>query len=55
VRQRILPRVRGDHHIEAGLNALRQYCEQNALPGSLEKVREMSERLKQDGYTSFFR
>jgi energy-coupling factor transporter ATP-binding protein EcfA2 len=55
VRQRILPRVRGDHHIEDGLSALREFCEHNALPGSLEKVREMLERLKQDGYTSFFR
>ena len=54
VRQRILPRVRGDHHIQNALVALLAYCETNGLTRSAAKLSEMQERLNQDGYTSFF-
>ncbi len=54
VRQRVLPRVRGDHHIEPALNELLKYAESNGLVHSSAKLTEMQERLRQDGYTSFF-
>jgi hypothetical protein len=54
VRQRILPRVRGDHHIEGALSALLSFTDANGLPRSATKLNEMRERLSQDGYTSYF-
>ena len=54
VRQRILPRVRGDHRIADTLNALLSHCEQEGLTRSTQKLNEMKEQLNNDGHTSFF-
>lgn len=54
VRQRILPRVRGNRLIQKPLETLLQYCEAQQLTRSTQKLAEMKERLDQDGITSFF-
>lgn len=55
VKQRILPRVRGTATIQATLRDLAKFMKDNRLPRSAARLEEMENRLKRDGYTSFWR
>ncbi|GHO82282.1 McrB family protein [Dictyobacter formicarum] len=55
VKQRILPRVRGTENIEKMLNELLAFSKSNKLTRTERRLTEMKNRLKRDGYTSFWR
>lgn len=55
VKQRILPRVRGPQFIGAAIDDLLTFMKRNRLPRSEQRLNEMKNRLKRDGYTSFWR
>ncbi len=55
VKQRILPRLRGTQAILNTLRELQAFAKQHKLAHSLERLEEMENRLKRDGYTSFWR
>jgi len=55
VKQRVLPRVRGTQTILGALRELSTFMKQNNLPRSAARLEEMENRLKRDGYTSFWR
>jgi energy-coupling factor transporter ATP-binding protein EcfA2 len=55
VKQRILPRVRGTATIQPTLRDLAKFMRDNRLPRSAARLEEMENRLKRDGYTSFWR
>lgn len=55
VKQRILPRVRGTERIRNMLDALITLLQSYQLRRSVERLQEMSDRLIEDGYTSFWR
>lgn len=55
VKQRVLPRVRGTAAIQPVLVGLRDFAKQTNLPRTQARVEEMEQRLKRDGYTSFWR
>jgi hypothetical protein len=53
VMQRILPHMRGSHHIGPVLKDLTKFMDENNLTNSAERLIEMEARLKRDGYTTF--
>ena len=55
VKQRILPRVRGTQVIQPMLKKLSVFMKQHSLSRSVARLEEMENRLKRDGYTSFWR
>jgi energy-coupling factor transporter ATP-binding protein EcfA2 len=55
VKQRILPRVRGPQFISGAIDDLLTFMKRNKLPRSEQRLNEMKNRLKRDGYTSFWR
>ncbi len=55
VKQRILPRVRGSELISAMLNELQKFLTDQKLERSAQRLDEMKNRLKRDGYTTFWR
>ena len=55
VKQRILPRIRGNETISDMLKELHEFLKQNKLDRSLKRLQEMEKRLKRDGYTNFWR
>ncbi|MBX5458135.1 MAG: hypothetical protein IRZ31_14665 [Thermogemmatispora sp.] len=55
IKQRILPRVRGTEVIEGVLDELLALTRTQQLPRSYQRLEEMKNRLKRDGYTSFWR
>ncbi len=55
VKQRILPRIRGNEAISDMIKELQNYCKQNKLERSQKRLQEMEKRLKRDGYTNFWR
>ena len=55
VKQRILPRVRGTAAIMGILRELISYMKAHNLNHSGSRLEEMENRLKRDGYTSFWR
>jgi 5-methylcytosine-specific restriction endonuclease McrBC GTP-binding regulatory subunit McrB len=57
VKQRILPRVRGANTKDFAemLEELLTFTKRNGLPRSQRRLEEMQNRLKRDGYTSFWR
>jgi len=55
VKQRILPRVRGTVAIRETLGNLLTYMKKNGFSRSAARLEEIENRLKRDGYTSFWR
>lgn len=55
VKQRILPRLRGTEVVKTMVDDLLMFFKQNKLPRSEQRLDEMKNRLKRDGYTSFWR
>ena len=55
VKQRILPRVRGTQTIRPMLIELISYAKKHNLARTGSRLEEMDNRLKRDGYTSFWR
>jgi hypothetical protein len=55
VKQRVLPRVRGTTAIRDLLSTLLAYMKKNGFSRSATRLQEMENRLKKDGYTSFWR
>lgn len=55
VKQRILPRVRGTQTIRPMLVELISYAKKHNLARTGSRLEEMDQRLKRDGYTSFWR
>ncbi len=55
VKQRILPRIRGNEAISDMIKELQNYFRQNKLERSQKRLQEMEKRLKRDGYTNFWR
>lgn len=55
VKQRILPRLRGTITIQSTLKNLMTFTNQHNLMRSHYRLAEMENRLKRDGYTSFWR
>ncbi|MBA2285463.1 MAG: AAA family ATPase [Ktedonobacteraceae bacterium] len=55
VKQRILPRVRGSLAIADTIDELLAYLKAQRLTRSEERLQEMKNRLKRDGYTNFWR
>lgn len=55
VKQRILPRIRGNEAISDMIRELQNYFKQNKLERSQKRLQEMEKRLKRDGYTNFWR
>jgi energy-coupling factor transporter ATP-binding protein EcfA2 len=55
VKQRILPRIRGNEAISDMIKELQNYFKQNKLERSQKRLQEMEKRLKRDGYTNFWR
>ncbi|GCE14589.1 McrB family protein [Tengunoibacter tsumagoiensis] len=54
-KQRILPRIRGGQNIESTLTNLSDLCKANGLSRTQQRLQEMKDRLKSDGYTTFWR
>jgi hypothetical protein len=55
VKQRVLPRVRGTAVILPMLGNLKDFLKKNNMSRSLKRLEEMEQRLRRDGYTSFWR
>jgi len=55
VKQRVLPRVRGTQTIRPMLTELSEYAKKHNLTRTGIRLEEMNNRLKRDGYTSFWR
>ena len=55
VKQRILPRIRGNEAINDMIKELQEFLRQNKLDRSQKRLQEMEKRLKRDGYTNFWR
>jgi len=54
VMQKILPRIKGTNQIKELLEQLKELFKEWELHKSINKIEEMEERLKDEGYTSFF-
>jgi 5-methylcytosine-specific restriction endonuclease McrBC GTP-binding regulatory subunit McrB len=55
VKQRILPRIRGNDAIQPVLDDLSTFMKRNNLVRSEKRLDEMKARLQRDGYTNFWR
>ena len=55
VKQRILPRIRGNDAIQPVLDDLSTFMKRNNLVRSEKRLDEMKTRLRRDGYTNFWR
>ena len=55
IKQKILPKLSGSgDELRDSLQTLKEYFEKEQLERSATKVTDMLERLKQDGFTSFY-